>query len=392
MINSQLLFGVDFPIQKIAILRANVLGDFIFVLPALTALRSTYPEAEIVLLGRTWHQEWLADRPSPVDRVVVVPVGLLGEAGQTADPIAERHFYQQMQQEEFDLAIQMHGGGRNSNPVTLQLGAKQTLGLRTPDALPLDAWVPYLYYQSEVLRFLEVVSLVGAKTSDLEPKVTVTARDLTESRQVVPEQDQPLVVLHPGASDRRRQWPCEKFAAVGDALAQAGSAVVVTGTASEQELVQAVRDRMEQPSQDLCARLSLNGLTGLLSRATVVIANDTGPLHLARAVGTPTVGIYWCGNLINAGPTVRTWHRPILSWRLMCPVCGADCTGPNRCHHAVSFVADVESQEVFQAAMDLIHLRQSCIPSPNHSYRNSNPLERKENSYEFPGCQNRVCQ
>ena len=61
-------------IRKIAVLRANGLGDFIFALPALEALRVAYPEAEIVLLGKKWHANFLANRPGPVDRVIVVPV------------------------------------------------------------------------------------------------------------------------------------------------------------------------------------------------------------------------------------------------------------------------------------------------------------------------------
>ncbi len=383
--------ALDFPLRKIAVLRANALGDFIFALPALKALRETYPNAEIVLLGKQWHQQWLAHRPGPIDRVIVVPSGILGNAEDAPqDAIAVKRFFKQMQQEQFDLAIQMHGGGRHSNPFTLQLGARMTIGLRTPDALPLDAWIPYVYYQPEVLRYLEVVSLVGAKTAHLEPEISVTAADLAESRQAVPDRHQPLVVLHPGASDPRRQWPCDKFAAVGDALAAAGAAVLVTGTAAERDLVQAVIDRMQHPAQNLTACLSLNGLTGLLSRAAVVMANDTGPLHLARAVGTATVGIYWCGNLITAGPTVRSRHRPLISWRLLCPVCGVDCTHANRCTHAVSFVADVEVDEAIAAALDLIHRAHPCILSVGHPYRNSNPLERKETGYEFPDCRDRA--
>lgn len=388
MMSPEFYSALDFPLRKIAVLRANALGDFIFALPALKALRETYPDAEIVLLGKQWHQQWLTHRPGPIDRVIVVPTGMLGAAEEQPDAIAVQHFFQQMQQEKFDLAIQIHGGGRNSNPFVLQLGAKMTVGLRTPDAPPLDCWIPYIYYQSEVLRYLEVVSLVNAKTANLEPEISVTAADLAASRQIVADLHRPLVVLHPGASDPRRRWSYEKFAAVGDALAEVGAFVVVTGTAAERNLVRAVVDRMHYPSQDLAARLSLNGLTGLLARAAVIVSNDTGPLHLARAVGTATVGIYWCGNLITAGPMVRTRHRPLISWRLLCPVCGVDCTSQNRCDHSVSFVADVEVDEAIAAAVDLMHHAHPCILSPHHAYRNSNPLERKEKGYEFPRCCN----
>ncbi len=356
------LSGVEPAIAKIAILRANALGDFIFALPALTALRETYPQAEIVLLAREWHQAFLADRPSPIDRVVVMPPGGIGNEGaEKQDAIALETFFQSMRQEKFDLAIQLHGGGRNSNPFTLQLGARFTIGLRTPDAPELDRWIPYIYYQPEILRYLEVVSLVGAKTTNLEPHISVTAADLEESYRVVPEGDRPLVVLHPGASDARRRWSTAKFATVGDTLSRAGAQVVVTGTFQEAELARAIVEMMQCPARDVCGRLSLNGLTGLLSRCRVVIANDTGPLHLAAAVGTATVGIYWCGNLITAGPLTRRYHRPQISWRLHCPVCGLDCT-TRRCDHAASFVDDVPTAEVIDAALALFELASTVIP------------------------------
>jgi ADP-heptose:LPS heptosyltransferase len=344
-------------IGKIAILRANALGDFIFALPALTALRSAYPHAEIVLLARQWHHSFLTGRPSPIDRVVVIPEGGIGsELKQAQDPIELAIFFAAMQQEQFDLAIQMHGGGRNSNPFTLNLGAKLTVGLRTADAALLDRWVPYIYYQSEVLRYLEVVSLVGATPVVLEPQLVVTATDLQESYQVAPpeaETDRPLVVLHPGASDRRRRWSTGKFAAVGDALVEAGAQVMVTGTAKEQDLGAAVVAQMQTNALNLTGQLSLNGLTGLLSRCQVVVANDTGPLHLAAAVGTPTVGIYWCGNVITAGLSTRTYHRPAISWRLDCPVCGLNCT-EFRCEHSDSFVDDVPVDSVIEPALELL--------------------------------------
>src|SRR3712207_2099901 len=98
-----------------------------------------------------------------------------------------------MVEEKFYLAIQMHGGGRYSNPFVQRLGARLTIGLKTPDAEPLDRWVPYVYFQREILRYLEIVSLVGATIRTLEPKVLVTEEDLKEAEQVVPDTGKVLV-------------------------------------------------------------------------------------------------------------------------------------------------------------------------------------------------------
>jgi ADP-heptose:LPS heptosyltransferase len=163
----------------------------------------------------------------------------------------------------------------------------------------------------------------------------------------------PLVVLHPAATDARRRWPASKFAAIGDAISGAGVRVAVTGTQPESSIVDEVIEIMNAPAENLCGRVSINGLAGIMAKASVVVGNDSGPLHLAEAVGAPTVSVYWCGNLINAGPPTRSKHRPILSWRLLCPICGAN-TMEEGCNHSASFVADVSVDEVLSEVLDLL--------------------------------------
>jgi ADP-heptose:LPS heptosyltransferase len=343
-------------IERIAVLRANAIGDFIFTLPALEALRAAYPDAEITLLGRPWHAAFLPGRPSPVDRVVAIPP--CRGVGETEDFVNDEaeldRFFDRMVEERFDLAIQLHGGGRFSNLFVHRLGARLTAGLRAPDAEPLDISMPYVYYQHEVMRYLETVALVGASPVALEPRVAVTDADLAEAATVVPDDARPLVVIHPGATDPRRRWPVERFAAAGDVLAAEGARVAVIGSGEEERpLVEAVVGEMRSEAMNLWQALSLGGLAGLLSRARLLVANDSGPLHLAAAVGTRTVGVYWCFNLLTAGELTRTRHRPVLSWRLECPVCGRYCM-EHDCPHTASFVADVPVEAVLEPALELL--------------------------------------
>jgi ADP-heptose:LPS heptosyltransferase len=258
-----------------------------------------------------------------------------------------------MHEARFDLAVQLHGGGRYSNPFIRRLGARLTIGMRTPDAEPLDRSIPYIYFQPEVFRYLEVVALAGAIPGCAEPNVSVTEADLVEADQAVPDSGKPLAVLNPCATDSRRRWPAERFSEIGDALTRAGADVAVIGLAAGRKLVQGVLSAMAMPGIDLCNRLSLKGLIGVLARSRVLISNDSGPLHLASAVGAATVGIYWCGNLINACPLTRTRHRQAISWRLDCPVCSLNCL-QERCPHTDSFVADISASEVLRSAMDLL--------------------------------------
>ncbi|SBT51042.1 glycosyltransferase family 9 protein [Micromonospora auratinigra] len=350
-------------VERIAVLRANALGDFIFTLPALESLRAAYPGAEIVLLGAPWHAAFLRDRPGPVDRVLVVPPAPgIREPGPDEEPAAMADFLAAARRERFDLALQLHGGGANSNPVVGGLGARVTAGLRAEDAPPLDRWIRYVYYQHEVIRYLEAVALVGAPAVTITPALAVTDADRAEARAVLGEPTRPRVALHPGATDTRRRWPPERFGAVARALAGDGYEVLVTGTPAEQETVDAVVAAAGVPVRPQVGTLGLGALAACYAGCALLVSNDSGPLHLAGAVGTPTVGVYWIGNLINGATPLRARHRPIASWTTNCPVCGVDCTrdiyphrpGDDPCPHRDSFVADVPEIEVVEAARELL--------------------------------------
>ena len=343
-------------VRKIAVLRAGGLGDLVFTLPALGALREAYQGAELTLLGGPLQTELLSGRSEPVERAITVPpsTGVNGpDTGVDEDEEELERFFARMREERFDLALQMHGGGGYSNPFVRKLGARVTAGTKTPEAVALDRNVPYVYYQSEILRYLEVASLVGARTAELEPRLPVTDGDLAEAEGAVQEAEGPLIALHPGAGDPRRRWPPQMFAAVGDALAGAGAHVAVVGIEEDRPLISGVVDAMSHEAHNLCGQLSLGGLAGILSRCAVVVSNDSGPLHLATAVGAATVGIYWGPNLITAGPPTRDRHRPVLSWRLNCPVCGANLFD-GACEHTASVVADIPTEEVTNDALELL--------------------------------------
>ena len=349
--------------QRVAVLKANALGDFIMTLPALDALRAAYPAARITLLGRSWHEEFLRGRPSPIDDVYAMPHGALGDEADGLVADLHARVVRDLRAVAFDVAVQLHGGGRNSNRLLAQIGARVTAGARTADAPILDRNIHYETLQSDLVRCLEIVALVGASAVTLDPALAVTDADLAESVDVVSADERPIVVVHPGASDTRRRWQPERFAAVADELAAAGARVVLTGNAAEREVVASVVRAMRCSAEDVAGRLSLSGLTGLLARADLLVGNDTGPRHLAAAVGTETVAIYWVGNVITAGPVFRDRHRVIVSWNLQCPICGRNCVTDD-CGHRPSFVTDVPTRAVLEQALELFFAAKNVRPAP----------------------------
>ncbi|TDN90694.1 glycosyltransferase family 9 protein [Microbacterium sp. BK668] len=356
-------------VHRIAVLRGGGLGDLLFALPAIEALAAAYPAARITLLGTPLAEALLRDRSGPVSQVRILPhaSGIHSPAGRE-DPAAVETFHERMRAERFDLACQFHGGGRNSNPFLLRLGARHTIGTQTTDAARLERSLPYVYYQHEVFRWLEVAALAGAPDVGYEPRIEVTAHERAQaSARLHPGG---LVVLHPGSTDPRRRWPVERFAELAARCARDGHRVVVVGDGEDAPVADAVAGAA-RPSdagaavQSLAGRLSLSELVALLSAADVFVGNDSGPRHLAQAVGTATVGLYWFGNLINGGPMTRGRHRVQLGWTTRCPVCDVDVTQvgwtAERCPHDPSFLAGISVDSVYA---DVCALRATRAPVP----------------------------
>ena len=342
-------------VSRIAVLRGGGLGDLIFAIPAMAALKAAYPAASITLLGTPIHKALLEAVKSPVDDVVVLPFAEGVRPGEE-DEAALDVFFTDMRVRNFDLAVQLHGGGRYSNPFLLRLGARHTVGTRTADAASLERTMPYLYYQHEPLRALEVAGFAGAFPVNLEARLAPA--DTAAPGAADGAGAQPLVVVHPGATDPRRRWPAEKFAELASACAADGSHVAIIGDGSEQELAERVAALAASADvRSLAGALDMGGLVRLLARADVVVANDSGPRHLAQALGVPTVGIFWAGNVINAGALGRSLHRLHASWVTVCPTCGIDVTQVGwtapRCVHDDSVVAGIDVQDVYEDVRSL---------------------------------------
>jgi ADP-heptose:LPS heptosyltransferase len=356
--SSEVRSEVRTQVRKIAVLRPNAVGDFVFALPALHALKHRYPEAEIVLLGKEWHAGFLRGRPGPVDRVAVLPPvpGVGAPLDAACDGRAIERFVDAMRAERFDIALQMFGAGHYSNPFLLRLGALLTAGACADGAPALDRWTPYCEPNNRRLALLEIAGLVGAWPGHLpSPELVVTDADRAEAAGAVPcVAGERLAVLQPGSTDPRRCWPAQRFAALGDRLAAHGMQVAINGSTAEAALVDAVVGHMRHPAIALAGSLSLGGLCGLLERAALVVSNDTGPLHLALALGVRSVGIFWLTNLVEGMPLRQSGLRVALSLQTRCPVCGQDNIA-TRCPHDESFVADVSLEQVERLAFSLLH-------------------------------------
>jgi lipopolysaccharide heptosyltransferase II len=169
---------------------------------------------------------------------------------------------------------------------------------------------PHSGTRHEVVRQLALVQSVGAMTSDERLGFEVRRQDRRAVAELLAAARRHhsvgrWLVIHPGATASSRRWPAERFGEAGAQLACDFDGVAVTGSHDEQALVAAVCARIGRKAVPLAGALSLGKLAALIERADLLVANNTGPVHIAAALGTPVVDLYALTN-----PQHRPWQVP----------------------------------------------------------------------------------
>lgn len=284
----------DPTIRRIAVFRALYLGDLLVAVPALRSLRAGFPDAEITLISLPWAHHLLRNLDRYIDRFVPFH-GYPGLLDVRAELERTDRFVTEQRAHAYDLVIQMHGAGAQSNPCAHDLGGRFTAGYYVGER-PSYLWpaAPYPDHLPEVLRCQRLAMLFGCP--DRGPELEFPLRPTDEwmaKRLLAPAVGSgPVIGIHPGSKSPVRRWPAANFARLTEMLTlRFGARIVLTGM-PEEGAVREVRERTSAPVLDLSGRTSLGSLAGVLKSLDLLIAGNTGPAHLAEAVGTPTVRIW----------------------------------------------------------------------------------------------------
>jgi len=314
-VNNLQRLGETLP-QRVAVVRAlRGLGDLLCAVPAFRALRFALPNAKIMLVGLPEVQGLVERFHRYFDGLIEFP----GYPGLPERALAVRQlpeFLHDVHQQQFDLALQMHGSGTISNPFTVLLGAKLTAGFFLPSEYCPDPerFLPYPTNEPEVRRHLRLMEFLGIPLQGEALEFPLQEADWRSLHVLEATRDlQPgsYACVHSGAYDPARRWPVEQFAKVADALAERGLPVVLTGSTAELPLTEAVVDSMQAPVLNLAGQTSLGALTALLSKARLLVCNDTGVSHLAAALGIPSVVIMLTADTCRWAPLNRQRHRVV---------------------------------------------------------------------------------
>lgn len=309
---------------RIAILKPGGLGDFLAITPALRALRRAVPEAHITLIGRSDMVSFCQRYPQ-LDAVVPCPP----YAGITSPGPTNQHkarkLFSFFRAQRLDLALQWAGNGLSSNAFVNQLGARLSAGFYAPGAEKLDLSLPFDDHRHEVFRYLDCLRALGVDADGSDMEVPLLPGDFTQLNRVLPElSDTPgaLLGINPTSGDPKRRWPAERFARVADVLLESRgfATAILVGGPDQRDQTKAVVDRMQRADRvvDLAGLIGLGGLAALFARLDLLITNDSGPAHLAAAVGTPSVVIFGAGPPARWSPTSWLWQRPLADWHSPC--------------------------------------------------------------------------
>ena len=312
--------------RHILLIKPSSLGDIVHAMPTCAAIRRAYPKARLTWLVK--HQ-WagLVERIDGVDRVWPVKSTLKGWLSQVSLLRAER----------FDLVVDLQGLFRSAAIGSLS-GSPLLVGFAngregSPWFYSKRVPVP----QSEmhaVDRYLLVAKAVGAvETGAPEFRFRIPQTDHEEVDRLLSQSGitpgMSWVAMNVSARWPTKRWPAASFAETADRLRQEGcGAVVMIGGPDERAEVAAVSGMMKTPPIDLAGATAVGLLPALLSRASMLITNDSGPMHVAAAVGIPVVALFGPTSAARTGPYGA--GHDVLTAKIPCSPCFS-----RTCHNAL---------------------------------------------------------
>jgi ADP-heptose:LPS heptosyltransferase len=299
---------------KIAILRALQLGDMLCSIPAIRALRTSYPDAEITLLGLPWAAAFVERFSKYFDRFIHFP-GYPGLPEQTYSVNAWQDFVSKMRKEQFDLILQMQGNGTIVNEFLPDFEAKQTAGFFPPgQPVKSDLFIEYPDGIHEIRRHLLLMKHLGIPSQGEQLEFPVTAIDEEELKKLMlPIIPKKYVVVHPGSRGIPRQWPPVYFAALADHCIEQGYTVVITGVKDEIDITTELRKCMKHAAIDLTGKTSLGSAALLIKDAFMLISNCTGVSHITAAFETPSIVVSMDGEPERWAPLNKKLHH-VIDW------------------------------------------------------------------------------
>ncbi len=318
--------------MHLLIVKLSAIGDVIHTLPALTTLRRNCPDATIHWLVEAAGAELLENHPA-LNRTLLLPrkewQRLATERRWAALIKHTTRFLRSFRSHSYDLAIDFQGLAKSGVWMALARARRKAgfhRGLQRNEGawLALNHRIPPVSLEMHALeRGLHLVHALGFAPQPLaydlaiDPAIALEATQLLRSSGIDP--DRPFIAINAVTRWATKDWEPARFGRTANLLLQAGTPIVFTGAPADRQAIDAIAQHLPTPPPRLDGRTRLKGLAEICRRARVVLTTDTGPMHLAAAMGTPVVALFGPTSPGRTGP-----HGPghqVLRSNLDCSPC-----------------------------------------------------------------------
>ena len=303
--------------RRILVIRTDLLGDVVMTLPTIAALRRTYPAAQLDLVVLPANAALLRDQPGIDHLITCDPNAWIGDCLTREGRAKVGATLRQLRATRYDLAVSVCGDW--ASIVARLSGARRRVGFAgeayahfLTDAVPGRRFTLGMHEIDYGLRLAERAGAMPLAEDDPlrlpQLQVSEAARDRVQALLMAAgvRPGQPVVALHAGSGNgAAKRWPLPYWARLADQLCDADdTAVILIGAPGDKPLAQGVQRRMRQPARalDLTGQTTLPELAALLQACAVIVTGDSGPLHVAEAVGARVVALHGPTNPAESGP------------------------------------------------------------------------------------------
>jgi len=287
-------------IRRIAILRLSALGDVCMVVPVIRSLQRALPQAQIT---------WFISRPA-YDLVEGLPGVEFIVIDKPKTPLDYLRLRKRLKNARYDVLFAMQAALR-ANLIYPFIHAPIKIGFDNARARDGQRWftnvqIPFAE-QHLMDSFISFAETLGVKEKVIEWQLPLSDEVRSWAQEKLPEGDGPLLVINPAASKPERNWPAPRYAQIIKLMRERGVRVLLTGGPHpvEKALIADIKQQLDSPVSDRSGQTSPKQLAAILESADCVLAPDTGPVHMAVAVGTPVIGLYAVAPSWLSGPYLQ---------------------------------------------------------------------------------------
>jgi len=277
--------------ERILVVTVNWLGDAVLTTPVFKALKDEFPSSYIGVMTPSRVKDVFEDNPS-IDEVIIFDEKITHKT--LRDKLS---FISQLKAKKFDTALLIHRSATRTL-ICLLAGIKTRIGyrrLKTACVLTKRIKPPsHLRHRQD--QYLYLLEKIGIPINDRNPSVFLDDRERKHSLDTVKpylEASRYLIAINPSANWRLKRWPPQYFSQLADMLkGKLSCTIFLIGADKDRSVAESVQREMKQEAVNLCGKTSLKELKGILERMDLLLSADSGPTHLASALGIPSVVLF----------------------------------------------------------------------------------------------------